>query len=94
LIESDEKDFGLHLYLEITPREQEEVTAKERNDVAKLQVILRPSPSTRGRGNQQRLFLRILSRKELLSDVCLDHPFLLPEHAKSGGWIVIWTPWF
>lgn len=41
-------------------------------NVGILQVILRQSLSTRGRGNQQRLFLRLHS----LFDVCLDHPVL------------------
>jgi hypothetical protein len=42
-----------------------------------LQVISRPSPSTKGRSNQHRLFLRVSSHTaEILSDVCLDHPSL------------------
>ncbi len=45
------------------------------------QVILRPSLSTRGRSNRQRLFLSHPSEK-LVFDVCLDRP--THQRAKPG----------
>lgn len=54
----------------------------------KLQVILRPSPSTRGRSNQHRLFLRIPScyrdtLRRLSGPSILAHTNELPEKAED-----------
>ena len=57
------------------------ITTNETTNVEKLQVILRPGPSTIGKSNQQRLFLRI---QESFSDVCLDRLSLKDQQLGRG----------